>query len=116
MSCMLFGRTIAMRMNAGSRQYSSKITNDLKRSTFSMNLDKNNEAYLQYSIDTKRNVINLEHTFVPDAGKGKGIGKLLAQAAFEYAIDNKLKIKLECDFTAKFYRDNETKYREYVLQ
>uniref|UniRef100_A0AAG5DQH6 Protein NATD1 n=1 Tax=Anopheles atroparvus TaxID=41427 RepID=A0AAG5DQH6_ANOAO len=116
MSCMLFARTVAMRISGTRRLFSSNVTNDLKRSKFYINVEKTNEAYLRYSIDVNHNVINLEHTFVPDAGKGKGIGKMLAQAAFQYAIEHNLKVKLECDFTVKYYRDNETKYKEYVLQ
>ncbi|GIY73214.1 hypothetical protein CEXT_667201, partial [Caerostris extrusa] len=35
------------------------------------------------------NIIELEHTVVPESFQGKGIGKLLAEAALEYAIDKK---------------------------
>ncbi|XP_049549244.1 protein NATD1 [Anopheles darlingi] len=119
MSCMLFGRVIASRL-AGTRACShalnSEVLNDASLSKFVINLDENNRAFLKYSIDQQRKVISFQHTFVPDAAKGKGLGKILSKAAFQYAIEQNLKVKLECEFTQKYYKDNETKYAAYVAR
>ncbi|XP_058063667.1 protein NATD1-like [Anopheles bellator] len=117
MSCVLFGRVLTSRMRS-VRMCSDlqKVSNDPKRSMFYINLGGDSVAYLQYAIDSKQNVITFHHTFVPDAGKGKGVGKQLTQAAFEYAIAQRMNIKLECDFTVKYFKDNEANYSAYVLK
>uniref|UniRef100_A0A2M3ZCT0 Protein NATD1 n=1 Tax=Anopheles braziliensis TaxID=58242 RepID=A0A2M3ZCT0_9DIPT len=118
MSCMLFGRVVASRLT-GARACSQALNtppvlNDASLSKFVINLDEKNRAFLEYSIDQQRKVIHFQHTFVPDAAKGKGLGKILTKAAFQYAIEHNLKVKLECEFTQKYYKDNETKYAAYV--
>uniref|UniRef100_A0A2M4C3U7 Protein NATD1 n=1 Tax=Anopheles marajoara TaxID=58244 RepID=A0A2M4C3U7_9DIPT len=117
MSCVLFGRVVASRLTgarACSRALNTEVLNDASLSKFVINVDEKNRAFLKYSIDEQRKVINFQHTFVPDAAKGKGLGKVLTQAAFQYAIENNLKVKLECEFTQKYYKDNESKYAAYV--
>uniref|UniRef100_A0A182VMB1 Protein NATD1 n=1 Tax=Anopheles merus TaxID=30066 RepID=A0A182VMB1_ANOME len=121
MSCLLAARTIASRLSTNRRYGSATLAaaavrNDPKREKFVIALGKSDEAYLKYSENRTSNVICLEHTFVPDAGKGKGLGKQLAEAAFQYAIEKQLKVKLECDFTVKYFKDNESKYKAYVTE
>uniref|UniRef100_A0A182YQT7 Protein NATD1 n=1 Tax=Anopheles stephensi TaxID=30069 RepID=A0A182YQT7_ANOST len=117
MSCLLSARLIASRVSAG-RVYCTATTvkNDSKRKKFVIELGKSNEAYLQYSEDRHYNLIKFEHTYVPDAGKGKGLGKKLVESAFQYAIAQKLTVKLECDFAVKYFKDNEAKYKAYVTK
>lgn len=149
MSCLLAARTIASRLST-NRRYgtaalaAAAVRNDPKREKFVIALGESDEAYLKYSENRTSNTISLEHTFVPDAGKGKGLGKQLAevrgkkrattklcqtskkrarvipfpsfQAAFQYAIEKQLKVKLECDFTVKYFKDNESKYKAYVTE
>uniref|UniRef100_A0A182SCP8 Protein NATD1 n=1 Tax=Anopheles maculatus TaxID=74869 RepID=A0A182SCP8_9DIPT len=117
MSCMLSARIIASRVSA-SRAYCTAtiVKNDTKRKKFVIELGKNDEAYLQYSEDRKTNLIKFEHTFVPDAGKGKGLGKKLVESAFQYAIAQKMTVKLECDFAVKYFKDNESTYKSYVTK
>uniref|UniRef100_A0A182NAG5 Protein NATD1 n=1 Tax=Anopheles dirus TaxID=7168 RepID=A0A182NAG5_9DIPT len=118
MSCMLAARTIAARIGAG-RMYGTvtAVTNDAKREKFVIDLGRNGgEAFLKYTEDSGRKLIRLEHTYVPDAGKGKGLGKQLAEAAFQYAIERNMMVRLECDFTVKYYKDNEAKYKAYVTE
>uniref|UniRef100_T1DQZ3 Protein NATD1 n=1 Tax=Anopheles aquasalis TaxID=42839 RepID=T1DQZ3_ANOAQ len=99
MSCILFGRVVASRLTrtrACSHALNTEVLNDARLSKFVINLDEKNRAFLEYSIDQERKVINFQHTFVPDAAKGKGLGKILTKAAFQYAIEHNLKVKLEC--------------------
>ncbi|XP_053664001.1 protein NATD1-like [Anopheles marshallii] len=115
MSCLLSARLLASRISA-NRAYCTvgAVRNDFQRKKFVIDLGKNDEAYLQYSED--RNVISLDHTYVPDAGKGKGLGTKLVESAFQYAIEKRLMVKLECDFAVKYYKDNESTYKRYVTK
>ncbi|GIY20967.1 hypothetical protein CDAR_25021 [Caerostris darwini] len=63
------------------------------------------KAFLQYRT-LSSNIIELEHTVVPETFQGKGIGKLLAEAALEYAIDKKLTVKITCRFVQKYMEKN----------
>ncbi|GFQ70153.1 natd1 [Trichonephila clavata] len=63
------------------------------------------KAVLQYKHLTP-SLIELEHTIVPESLQGKGLGKLLAEAAFEYAIDRKFTVKVTCGFVEKYVEKN----------
>uniref|UniRef100_A0A182W437 Protein NATD1 n=1 Tax=Anopheles minimus TaxID=112268 RepID=A0A182W437_9DIPT len=115
MSCLLSARLIASRVSA-NRMYCTVVKNDCTRNKFVIDLGKNDEAYLQYTEDHNRNVISLEHTYVPDAGKGKGLGKKLVESAFQYAIEKRMMVRLECDFAVKYFKDNESTYKAYVTK
>uniref|UniRef100_A0A182RVV4 Protein NATD1 n=1 Tax=Anopheles funestus TaxID=62324 RepID=A0A182RVV4_ANOFN len=117
MSCLLSARLIASGISA-NRMYCTvaAVKNDFKRKKFVIDLGKNDEAYLQYSEDRNGNIISLKHTYVPDAGKGKGLGKKLVESAFQYAIEKRMMVKLECDFAVKYFKDNESTYKPYVTK
>ncbi|GIY71087.1 hypothetical protein CEXT_346421 [Caerostris extrusa] len=66
---------------------------------------KDSKAFLQYRT-LPSNIIELEHTVVPESFQGKGIGKLLAEAALEYAIDKKLTVKVTCGFIQNYLEKN----------
>ena len=49
------------------------------------------------------------HTFVPEAGRGKGYSAALAKFALEYAKEKNLKIIVYCPFVTKYIEQ----HREY---
>lgn len=51
------------------------------------------------------------HTFVPEAGRGKGYSSALAKFALEYAKEKNIKIIVYCPFVAKYI----SQYPEYEL-
>ncbi|HLZ87288.1 MAG TPA: GNAT family N-acetyltransferase [Puia sp.] len=53
-------------------------------------------AWLEYRFSD--GMIVLMHTDVPDQLSGKGIGSALAAAAFDYAKNHHLKVKVYCPF------------------
>lgn len=65
----------------------------------------NDKAYLDYQFD-KDGVMDMQHTIVPQAFQGQGVGKLLAQAAFDYAKENNLKMRLTCPFLKNYLDKN----------
>ena len=54
----------------------------------------------------QQQVIHLVSTIVPDALSGRGVGSLLAQAAFTYSRDNQLKVRNSCWFLDKYLVEN----------
>ncbi|KAG8181331.1 hypothetical protein JTE90_017500 [Oedothorax gibbosus] len=77
-----------------------EVKHDLKLKEFSLG-DGTEKAVLQYK-DLSPSSIELKHTIVPESLQGKGLGKLLADAAFEYALDRSLKVKVSCGFVQKY--------------
>jgi len=57
-------------------------------------------AHLDYSID--RDSMTIHHTFVPPEFRGKGYAALLAETAFNYAAQAKLKIIHNCSYIEKY--------------
>ena len=54
------------------------------------------EAELSYARSD--GVLELNHTFVPEASRGRGVGGALAAYAFEYARDHDYRIEPTCPF------------------
>ena len=66
-----------------------------KVTTGRFEIERNGEvAYLEYSLSG--NVLVLIHTEVPEKLRGLGLASSLAQTAFEWARDNKLKVDVVC--------------------
>ncbi|CAL1275587.1 unnamed protein product [Larinioides sclopetarius] len=85
-----------------STQY--KVEHDQNLKEFSLGNGKE-KAVLQYQ-NLSPSKIELEHTIVPESLQGKGLGKLLAEAALEYALDKKLTVKVTCGFVQKYIEKN----------
>lgn len=62
---------------------------------------------------TKNGALALNHTEVPPALRGKGVGEVLAQAALNYARDRGLQVKPYCPFVAAFIKRH-AEYRPLV--
>ncbi|EDV26219.1 uncharacterized protein TRIADDRAFT_56094 [Trichoplax adhaerens] len=77
----------------------------------------NDKAVLQYSLAQNEGVIDMLHTGVPPRFRGMGVAKLLAQTAFDYALQNRFKMKLSCWYLAEYLQKNpKREYEELVLK
>ena len=77
------------------------IINNIKLSRFETEV--NGEfAYVDYRF--YKDDIALMHTFVPEAGRGKGISSALAKFALEYVKQQELKLIVYCTFIAKYMK------------
>ena len=50
-------------------------------------------------------LVDMWHTEVPVECRGRGYGKILANAAFEWAVSKKIKVKLSCSYLQKIDRE-----------
>lgn len=94
-------------------QYS--VNHDEKTKQFIIQLDPNDEAVianLTYQFEnhtvsgTETKTVNLLSTTVPKDQEGKGIAKILANAAFEYCAANNLHMKLTCWYLEGYLKRN----------
>jgi uncharacterized protein len=60
-------------------------------------------SVLEYSLNG-RGVMTIEHTRVPPAVGGRGIASDLTRAAFDYALNQDLKIIPACNYAAVWVR------------
>lgn len=73
-------------------------------------------AVLNYSIEksddtnSSQLMMNITRTFVPPSGRGKGIGQILCDSAFEYANNQKMIIKPTCEYVSSTYIPKYIKY------
>lgn len=70
------------------------------------------EAELLYKMNEK--TMRIYHTFVPESERGKGIAEKLALAAFEFAEENKLKVKPDCEYIVRFL-EKHSEFRKYAV-
>jgi len=63
------------------------------------------EGYLAYA-DEGGGTLDLQHTIVPEAARGQGVGESLVRAAFDYARENDLRVIPSCPFVQKWLADH----------
>ena len=78
-----------------------EVYHDTKNRQFTIQLDPSDKSVIanlvyEFENDKEGSTINLLSTNVPKIYEGKGIAKLLANAAFEYCSDKNLQMTLTC--------------------
>ena len=64
-----------------------------------------NKAYLSYNVND--DIIDLSYAFTPTELRGKGIAKIVAEYAFNYAKENNLRVIPSCSYVRAFVERNE---------
>jgi len=83
-----------------------EILHDIQKQKFYVVVD-GLESHLEYV--KMENVLNLIHTYVPDALRGKGIAGEVVKAALTYAEENELKIIPSCSYVVAYIQ----RHKEY---
>jgi len=83
-----------------------EILHDIQKQKFYVVVD-GLESHLEYV--KMENVLNLIHTYVPDALRGKGIAGEVVKAALTYAEENELKIIPSCSYIVAYIQ----RHKEY---
>lgn len=93
------------------------VEHDKKRRQFSIRLNGSQDrAVLLYEYVGKKTV-DLQHTEVPDAYRGRGIAKHLAKAAMDFVVEEDLKAHLTCWYIQKYVKENpQPQYFEHIYQ
>ncbi|MFH4979979.1 hypothetical protein AB6A40_006688 [Gnathostoma spinigerum] len=63
------------------------------------------KSFLKYRL-LPGNIMEMYHTEVPSELRGRGIGKQLCSKAFDYAIQNELRVRPTCSYVAKYARES----------
>ena len=85
----------------GSSQ-ANQVHHDQEGQIFTLDID-GHRAYLKY-YSLSPDSVNLASTVVQPELGGKGVAKILADAAFSWAVDNKLKMKLSCWYLSGYLK------------
>uniref|UniRef100_A0A8C5F4B1 Protein NATD1 n=1 Tax=Gadus morhua TaxID=8049 RepID=A0A8C5F4B1_GADMO len=93
------------------------VEHDKKRRQFVIRLNGSHDrAVLLYEYVGKKTV-DLQHTEVPDAYRGRGIAKHLAKAAMDFVVEEDLKAHLTCWYIQKYVKENpQPRYFEHIYQ
>uniref|UniRef100_A0A8C2X5E0 Protein NATD1 n=1 Tax=Cyclopterus lumpus TaxID=8103 RepID=A0A8C2X5E0_CYCLU len=93
------------------------VEHDKKRRQFVIRLNGSHDrAVLLYDYVGKKTV-DLQHTEVPDAYRGRGIAKHLAKAAMDFVVEEDLKAHLTCWYIQKYVKENpQPQYFEHIYQ
>uniref|UniRef100_A0A8P4KCQ9 Protein NATD1 n=2 Tax=Dicentrarchus labrax TaxID=13489 RepID=A0A8P4KCQ9_DICLA len=94
-----------------------QVEHDKKRRQFVIRLNGSHDrAVLLYEYVGKKTV-DLQHTEVPDAYRGRGIAKHLAKAAMDFVVEEDLKAHLTCWYIQKYVKENpQPQYFEHIYQ
>lgn len=79
------------------------VSHDEKRQRFVIDLGTG-KAVLYYKFPSKL-VVDLYHTEVPHELRGRGIGKHLARAAFEWVKTRDIQMQVSCIYLQKYLKD-----------
>jgi hypothetical protein len=85
--------------------FPNAVQHDPAKGVFFIILENDVRAVLEYEW-IKENLVNLFHTEVPAAYRGKGLAQELAKAALDYVVAKDAKMVLSCSYLAKYVRDN----------
>ncbi|TSK77068.1 Protein NATD1 [Bagarius yarrelli] len=93
-----------------------RVEHDKKRRQFSIRLNGSyDKAVLLYEYVGKKTV-DLQHTEVPDAYRGRGIAKHLAKAAMDFVVEEDLRAHLTCWYIQKYVKENpHPHYLEHII-
>ena len=83
-----------------------EVIHDIAKQKFYAVID-DLESHLEYV--KVNNVLNLIHTYVPNALRGKGIASKIVKVALTYAEENNLKIIPSCSYVAAYIQ----RHKEY---
>lgn len=61
-----------------------------------------NPAFLEYSVSGE--VLDMLHTFVPPALRGRGVAGVLVKSGLRYAASRNLNVRLTCWYTADYVK------------
>lgn len=89
---------------------STNVRHDEEAQRFIIPLEEG-KAILDY--DKRGSELDYKHTYVPEAGRGRGIASRLADRALEYAKENGYKVKPSCPFV-RSYIDRHEEYASIV--
>ncbi len=81
-----------------------EVVNNKKQFRFEILLPDGEYATLEYRW-LKGNMV-LMHTFVPESGRGKGIGSILVKYVLDYIRKQNLKMIVYCPFVAKYLKSH----------
>ena len=81
-----------------------EILHDKKAMKFYTEID-GEQAFLRY-LPTGEGTLDFIKTFVPPAGRGKGLAALLMQAGLDYARETGARIRPSCSYVAKYFQDH----------
>uniref|UniRef100_A0A8C9XBM4 Protein NATD1 n=1 Tax=Sander lucioperca TaxID=283035 RepID=A0A8C9XBM4_SANLU len=90
--------------------------NTIKNYDLCLPSGSHDRAVLLYEYVGKKTV-DLQHTEVPDAYRGRGIAKHLAKAAMDFVVEEDLKAHLTCWYIQKYVKENpQPQYFEHIYQ
>lgn len=80
-----------------------EVHHDKVSRQFTIDIEGHETAFLKYR-QINRDSVDMYTTVVPSSLEGRGIAKLLANQAFQYARDNKLSMKLSCWYLSGYLK------------
>ncbi|XP_051571321.1 protein NATD1 isoform X1 [Myxocyprinus asiaticus] len=106
----------AAQMNVLDINTPLRVEHDKKRRQFSIRLNGSHDrAVLLYEYVGKKTV-DLQHTEVPEAYRGREIAKHLAKAAMDFVVEEDLKAHLTCWYIQKYIKENpHPHYLEHII-
>ena len=68
---------------------------------------------LEYKLDTAKDIMKINRTFVPDELRGKGLAARLNHIALAYASEKRFSVVPQCSYTRDFLKKN-PKYKYLI--
>jgi predicted GNAT family acetyltransferase len=78
------------------------VVHSQERSEFTLSVPGHESAYLRYT--SSPSAITMYTTVVPASLEGRGVAKLLADAAFEHAVERQAGVVLSCWYLSGYLR------------
>lgn len=92
---------------------STGVDHDEEQQRFVGELEGGEEYYLAYKYP-ENGVLVAYHTFVPTSQRGRGLGKKLCIACFEFAREHNILVEPTCSYIRDHFLKQNESYQKYV--
>jgi len=79
------------------------VIHDVERQEFTLSIPGHPPAYLRYTMDGAKRV-TMYTTVVPESLGGRGLAKLLADKAFDFAVHEQVELRLTCWYLSGYLK------------
>ena len=91
-----------------------KHNQDKEGGRFSALENERKQGYLTYKIETAEKIL-IDHTYVKEEHRKKGVGSKLVKAAIDFARENNLLIIPQCPFAEAEFQEN-SEYQDVLAK
>jgi predicted GNAT family acetyltransferase len=108
-------QSLSCSIRAMATKVNYNVVHNAEKKRFEIALPNQETAFLEYE-EYEPGKLEYFHTEVPPSQKGKGLGNILAKAAFDWAAQSNKKVLPTCWFLRDVFLPKNSAYQNIVIE